>query len=109
VQGDRLRPEAEADIDDIGSLGAHVALVGLDGLDLLGGGTVGIELVDLDAVLVGELLDHLAVVDPIVRKRDDRELPFFLRGLNEGVHVRGMGRLGDDTEAGDGDQDEKDT
>ena len=64
----RLRTERESYVDDVGRLGTLVALVCLDRLEFIAGGSVGIELVDLDSVFFGELGDDLAVVDPVMGK-----------------------------------------
>ena len=62
-----LRPKAKPTSMHVGRLRARVVLVGLDRLDLVAGAAVGVELVDVDAVLGLEAVDHLAVVAPVVR------------------------------------------
>src|SRR6185436_18758023 len=48
------RPEGQADVDDVRSLGTLVVLVRLDRLDLVAGAAVGVQAVDRNAVLRGE-------------------------------------------------------
>jgi hypothetical protein len=62
---------------------AGVVLVGLDGLDLVAGAGVGGDLVDRQAVLGLEAGDDLAVVAPVVRQCDDRQLAFLLGGVDQ--------------------------
>ena len=81
--------ERQADVDHVGRLRALVVLVGLDRLDFVARTAVGVELVDGEAVLRLEAVDHGAVAAPVARQRDDRELTLFLRGGDQIVHGRG--------------------
>ena len=53
------------------------------GVDLVLAVGVRLGAVDLDAVLLRERLDHLAVVRPVRRQRDDVQLTFFLCGRDQ--------------------------
>ena len=79
-----------ADIEHVG--GGVGALVGLGGVKLFLGGSVRVELGDLDLrVLLLKALDDLAVVGPVVRQRDDVQRTLFLGGLFEVFHSTEVG------------------
>ncbi len=82
-----LRAKGQADVDHVRGLRAGVALIGADGLQFVSRPGIGIEFVDLDAVLGGEGVDHLAVVAPVTGQGDGRQHPFFLGGGDEGGHI----------------------
>ena len=65
-----------------GRVGA--TLLGLDGRDLLRAGAVGVLVVDLDAVLLGEVLHDGAVVGPTRQRNGDHvDVTLLLRGLDQ--------------------------
>ena len=68
-----------------GALSVPGEVVG--GVDLVLRRAVRLVGVDLDVVLVLEGRDHLAVVGPVGRQRDDVELALVLGGLDEVVHA----------------------
>ncbi len=86
------RPEGEAHVDHVGRLRTLVVLVGADRLELVGGAGVGIELVDLDAVLGLEPLDHAAVAAPVVRQGDGCHRPLRLGSGDQRLEILGPGR-----------------
>ena len=82
-----------AEIEDIG--GGVGALVGLGGVNLLLGGGVRVQLVDLDSrVLLLEALDDRAIVGPVMRQGDDVQRAFLLGGLLEILHSAEIGEGG---------------
>ena len=66
-----LQGEAGADVEDVGS--AVLPLLAGDGVELVLAGAVRVGAVDLDAVLLREGRQHLAVVGPVRGQRDDVE------------------------------------
>src|SRR6185369_11286129 len=84
-----LRPEGEADVDDVRRLRSRVVLVGLDRLDLVAGPGQRAELVDRepgarledvdDVVRIRRATLDLAVVAPVMRQRDGRDRALALR------------------------------
>src|SRR5690348_13096442 len=82
--------------------GAHVqhvrrpvlALELVDGVELVLAGAVRIRVVDLDAVLGGEVLHDRAVVGPVGRQRYDVERAFLLGRRDQRVHAAASGNGG---------------
>src|SRR6185503_14838005 len=75
-----------------------------DGLDLVTGAGVGIELVDLDAVLLLVARDEVPVPAPVVRKGDRGEIALLLRGSDQLVHAGLADRDPDGRQDGQGDE-----
>src|SRR3712207_539583 len=91
----RLAGEGETEVEHV-RRPVLAALAG-DGVQLVLAGAVGAGAVDLDVVLRGEGLEHLAVVGPVRGQGDDVELTLRLGGLDQGPHATallGRGRGG---------------
>ncbi len=77
------RAEGEADVDDVRSLRAGVALVGLDGFDFVARTGIRVQFVDFEAVLGLEAGNDVAIAAPVVRESDGRQRAFLLGGGDE--------------------------
>ena len=90
----RLGPKREAHVDHVRRLRPFVALVRPDRFHLIPRTGVRVQFVHRQAVLGLETVDHLAIVAPVVRQGNRRQLPFCLRRFDQLGHRVVGGRLG---------------
>src|SRR5437870_4414810 len=88
----RRRAEPQPNVYHVRGLRPHVALVRLDGLDLVTRAGVRIELIHPQPILLFIAVDDVAVPAPVVRQRDHRELTFLLGCGDETVQPCLSGR-----------------
>jgi hypothetical protein len=80
-----LLGEGGAEVEHVRA--AVLPLLALDGVQLVLAGAVGVRAVDLDAVLLAEGVEHLAVVRPVRGQRDDVERALLLGRLDQRIHA----------------------
>ena len=88
------RTICSTNIENIRGLWAFILHVIFDGLDLISGTAIRIDILNLDAIFGGEIVHHIAIIAPIAGQGDDGQVTFSLSCGDQGIHATAIsGRL----------------